>query len=1177
MTTIEDDGLEAGLAVVGGNVRTLDMLKQVEVWVCDTGATHHSCNSKEGAINERPASSSTLGHAGNAVKEESIIDLKGQFITDDGEPGIVATLTEVSVNQKYNFNLFSLTRLLTRGWHIARGDASSIVIEDKDGNRIVFDIVIRTARGAIYATRFIRETSEVSAVGTEAGTVMNINKAHALLGHSNEDTVRQTAKHLGWEITRGTMRPKPCEECAKSKARQKALGNGKKKTSDTSELKPGDLIYLDLSKVTAAKSDGSEDDIPRKHCEIMVDRSTGKKWINFTSTKKGMVEPTCEWMNKMKSLGTPIRAIRMDPGGENIKLKKRLESADWQSLQPVDVQVTSRDTPQHNSRVEVSFPYIAGLARANLNAAWIPDEMRASLVIEAMRYSVQVDCLVMVELRGELMTREEHVFGKKPKWVDNMRIWGEAGVVKTGKDKKTGNRGDTMMFVGYSDRESDSCRMFDTTTKRVVVTRDIIWLGRMYYAPKPVESDVTIELDLNEEIDNTLDEDEKESKEEDDSDDGDSVPDIDGTDDVGDNADDESVAGEDDTPVEAPVDATVTTSRSGRALQAPSRLIETMSAMMDNSPGTLASLRYLQMMAEVDEQEINTEYSMMSHESELNLVGAGIVGGFTSVDELRVMNYHEAMAGEDSGEWKKEVVNEKKKFDKFNAITPVKRSELPANAKILETTWAMKLKANGNRRARLNAKGFQQRDGMHYYSDSIYSPVTNPVAIRMVLTLMAMNPDYIASVVDVEGAFLQGKFYDGEEIYIQIPSGFEPYYEDDVVLRLNVPIYGTKQASHCFYKTFVKGLVDSGLYERSKAQPCMFFKWIDERLVLFVLWTDDVLTVGLPNHVKKVEDDIMSTFESKSEGELSEYVGNKIDIKRSNDGRATVKFTQPVLMEKLKEANAEALSVGGAAPRTPAVEGQVLVRGDGSGELGREDAKQYRSNVALMNYMSQWSRPEILNSVRGMARHMQLPRLVHLNAMHTATRYLVATESRGWTLYPDRTWDGSKEFMFRIGGRADSNYAADTDDRRSVSGGRAFLNESPVIVRSNTQRTVSLSVTEAEQNAGVVVAQDMIYLMQTMNAVGLKVELPMVLEMDNIGAVHQANNMSVGGRTRHVDVKSHFLRELKEEGLLVIKHISGDDNDSDIFTKNTSIKVFERHIPKFVGTDEYMSSTSDNT
>ena len=65
--------------------------------------------------------------------------------------------------------------------------------------------------------------------------------------------------------------------------------------------------------------------------------------------------------------------------------------------------------------------------------------------------------------------------------------------------------------------------------------------------------------------------------------------------------------------------------------------------------------------------------------------------------------------------------------------------------------------------------------------------------------------------------------------------------------------------------------------------------------------------------------------------------------------------------------------------------------------------------------------------------------------------------------------------------------------------------------------------------------------------------------------------MSVGGRTRHVDVREHYLRELKEEGLLVIKWINGDDNDADIFTKNVTAAVFDRHIPLYVGKDKYMS------
>ena len=82
----------------------------------------------------------------------------------------------------------------------------------------------------------------------------------------------------------------------------------------------------------------------------------------------------------------------------------------------------------------------------------------------------------------------------------------------------------------------------------------------------------------------------------------------------------------------------------------------------------------------------------------------------------------------------------------------------------------------------------------------------------------------------------------------------------------------------------------------------------------------------------------------------------------------------------------------------------------------------------------------------------------------------------------------------------------------------------------------------------------------------------MLLEMDNKRAVNLANNWSVGGRTRHMDVRNHFLPELKDDGLLVIKHLPGDENDPDIFTKNTTAAVFERHIPKYVGNDMYMDA-----
>ncbi len=72
--------------------------------------------------------------------------------------------------------------------------------------------------------------------------------------------------------------------------------------------------------------------------------------------------------------------------------------------------------------------------------------------------------------------------------------------------------------------------------------------------------------------------------------------------------------------------------------------------------------------------------------------------------------------------------------------------------------------------------------------------------------------------------------------------------------------------------------------------------------------------------------------------------------------------------------------------------------------------------------------------------------------------------------------------------------------------------------KSSTQKSVALSVCEAEQTTGVLCAQDMMYVRNVLESMGLKAKLPMALEMDNKGAVNLANNWSIGGRTRHVDV-----------------------------------------------------------
>ena len=82
----------------------------------------------------------------------------------------------------------------------------------------------------------------------------------------------------------------------------------------------------------------------------------------------------------------------------------------------------------------------------------------------------------------------------------------------------------------------------------------------------------------------------------------------------------------------------------------------------------------------------------------------------------------------------------------------------------------------------------------------------------------------------------------------------------------------------------------------------------------------------------------------------------------------------------------------------------------------------------------------------------------------------------------------------------------------------------------------------------------------------------MKLRVDNKGAKDLMNNWTVGGRTRHIEVKQYFIRELKEQSILEIEWVPSAENTADLLTKNLSGPAFERHAKELVGVDEYMRS-----
>jgi hypothetical protein len=103
----------------------------------------------------------------------------------------------------------------------------------------------------------------------------------------------------------------------------------------------------------------------------------------------------------------------------------------------------------------------------------------------------------------------------------------------------------------------------------------------------------------------------------------------------------------------------------------------------------------------------------------------------------------------------------------------------------------------------------------------------------------------------------------------------------------------------------------------------------------------------------------------------------------------------------------------------------------------------------------------------------------------------------------------------------------------------------------------------------------MLFKMQILESMGLKVKKPMIINVDNKGAKDFCDNWSVCGRTRHVEVKEIFLRELKESNVIDTNWIPGEDMTSDIYTYNLAGPLFEKHGAKFVGEDQYMKRDNE--
>ena len=1108
-----------------GFPNTPELLKDPDIWVADSATTMHNTRHKVGMSDVRTEGHGIVMGNGQEVQTTEMGNIKVTVCDKQGNQDFDVMLTDVAVNPKGPFNLFSTSKLQRLGWKLG-GDDKALWLT-KDNKTIKFDIVVTTAKGLVFCACLKRQ-KEMAYAAVEP-LALTVNQAHSRLGHMNEDRTRKTAKTLGWTLKPGAFMV--CNGCTEGKAKQK---NVPQETDYFKATKDDPRVYLDIS--TVRDTDG--DSLKSNNWRIMVDERTGMKFTDFFARKIDMVEPTCQQLYRWKETGLGAKYVRLDNAGENKKLQERAESADWKL--GIVWEFTARDTPQQNSLAEVGFALIASQGRAMMAAAHVPVVVRKKVYRDAFKTATLLDALAAVEIDDIIKPRVEHWSGKIPDYAKHLRTWGEAGTVKIRSlsTTKIEDRGVTCMMIGYAlDHGGDCYRMFNPTTSGVHETRDVIWLHRMYYPPTtPVpEPCIAPAVDLL-----VLQ--------------------------AGESGAQQGAVAPEEPKANEP---TGTVTRFGRTVRPVVRLepnidpgVQTYVKPVDGVEVKDLTNAEVAFYAAVGAMEARKDF-------EISCVGLGRIDGFDDTSELHVMKFDQAMATEESEQWEDAVDDEHERMKKNKVFEARPRSEVPNGAKILSSTWSMKKKPNGTHRARLVARGFEQVDGDHYKADELAAPVVNDMTIRIVFILMIMAK-YVGELMDVRGAFLLGEFGKEEKLYMEVPQGFEKFYPIGVVLLLLKTIYGLKQAAYAFWRKLLEAFWAMG-YERCKGDPCLYFKWSNAFLILWMSWVDDCFVCGPEAEVKTAKAMMNAEFDCDNLGPLQEYVGCKIEY---NKAEGWMRFTQPVLVQSLVD---EFGIDDKNSPRTPAPEGQVLRKADEKDSLKGLEQTNYRKGVGKMLHLMKWSRPEIMNAVRDLSRFMTAgASLAHKKAMTIAMKYIVGTPERGLLLKPDAVWDGTKDFEFVIMGRSDSDHAKCPDTRKSVSGYTVFLCGAPYKFRSAMQNIVALSVTEAEEIAATECVQDMLFGMHLLESMGLKVKKPMVLELDNKGTKDIVDSWSTSGRTRHIVVRHNFLRELKEEGTLQVKWIPEAENTSDMFTKNLGGTKFEKFSKTYVGQDVYMTSQGES-
>jgi hypothetical protein len=493
----------------------------------------------------------------------------------------------------------------------------------------------------------------------------------------------------------------------------------------------------------------------------------------------------------------------------------------------------------------------------------------------------------------------------------------------------------------------------------------------------------------------------------------------------------------------------------------------------------------------------------------------------------------QALNGPDAVEWQEAIDYEISQLEKLGAWEIV---DAPPRVNIIPCHYVLATKRgpNGEKlklRARLVANGQRQKEGLDY--SETFAPTSNMSTIRAVLTMAAQN-DWEIHQVDIKSAYLNALLRD--DIYMRAPPGYLKPGDEGKVLKLLRSLYGLKQAGFEWSEELEKFFLDAG-FRRSQIDQAVYYRRSeDEHMVVTVSVDDMAITSKYLKHIQHFKDQLHERFEISDLGELTWLL--RLKIERNRQAR-TITLSQMAYIDTIL---ARFQMQDAKSAQTPMNPGTVLsIDQCPSTHAECEDMKDvpYQQAIGSLMYAAVSTRPDIAFSVSTLSQFMRNPGRAHWEAVKQVIRYLKATKDAKLTL--GATDAGLKAYV-------DSDWASQPH-RHSISGYVVLLNGGPVAWSARKQPLIALSTAEAEYIALTSVAREVLYLQLLIGELYDPIDEPTPVNCDNQAAIALATNNKFQSRTKHIDLRYHFVRAHVRNGVFDLRYCPTDENIADAFTK----------------------------